>query len=92
MGYNYALTPEGKTKREEFRNTLSSSLETLGGAFQATQTLIETIKTAPSMEKRFNRAKQAAVRALRQYADNIELNMAVFRRALELGEGQGAAG
>jgi len=88
LGYNQATTPEGNAKREEFRKTLSSSLESIKGAFQATQNLIETIGTAPSMEKRFNRAKQAAVRALRRYADNMELTMAVFRRALELGESQ----
>ena len=81
-----ALAPEAKGKREEFRDTLRTNLNSLKGGIAATETLTEVIRTAPSMEKKLNRAQRSVVRALRRFTDNMKLTMAVISRALELGD------
>jgi hypothetical protein len=87
LSYSQAMTPEAQAKREEFREVLRTSMKTMQEAIAATESLTESIRTTPSLEKRFNRARQSTVRALRRHTDNIKLTMAVLSRALELGDG-----
>ena len=91
LSHDQALTPDAEGKREEFRDTLRSNLNSFKDGIAATENLTEVIRTAPSMERRLNRAQRSAVRALRRYTDNMKLTMAIVSRALELGDDGSAA-
>jgi hypothetical protein len=85
------ISPEGETKREELRAALRLNETAIEGARASAQGLIEIIRATPSLEKRFNQAKQNVVRALRRYSDNLELTGAISARATNLRKADPAA-
>jgi len=77
---------EEKARLRSFLETLQTAQINAERAREVINTLTETVKSTPRIERTYNRSADHMVRELARYADNIEQTVSVIARAREVGE------
>ncbi|MGA3287611.1 MAG: hypothetical protein ABSD46_09305 [Bacteroidota bacterium] len=79
-------TPEERVQLQSFLDNLTSMQEGTQAALNGVNSMTDTLRQLPSVERTFNRARDQAVRELQRLSDNLEQTNSMTIRAKEIGE------
>lgn len=82
-----AQNPKTNEEKEQLRiylTTLTSTEESTRGTRAAVTNLVEVIKSTPSLERTYNRARDRVAQELDKFADNIEQTVSMISRARQI--------
>ncbi len=79
-------TQEERNQLREFLEMLNSLEQGARTGLASITTLAETIRSTPSAERTYNRARDRVVTGLQAFAGNVEQTVSVVSRAREIGQ------